>query len=337
MFHLISVIFTIALTALTIIAAFASHVSPATSSIMTFLGLILPLLLLFCIFTSIYWVVRFRFWVFLPLFAILINWSYLSSVIQSPFQTKKVPTTSHSYKIATYNVGRFGKDTSGLMARRVAFYMASEQVDIICFQEFAESSTVTADSISRIFSIWPYTIIPQTEDKASILPLAIYSKYPIIGSKLITFPNTPNCSMWVDIQINERTIRVFNNHLQTTGVNQSRGNLDTGAFLYSVNDIVRAKQAEYVSQLIEESPHPVLVVGDLNSPPSSYTYRTMKSSLKDGFRSAGHGFGYTYRYFKRLLRIDYIFHSPSIKAIDYYSPDLDYGSDHNPVIMEIEL
>lgn len=336
MFHLVSVIFTIVLTALTIIAAFASRVSPATSSIMTFLGLILPLLLLTCFFISIYWIVRFRFWGLLPLFAILINWGYLSSVIQIPFRTRKAPT-SHTIKIATYNVGRFGKGTPGLMARRIAFYMANEQVDILCFQEFSESSTLTTDSIGRIFSIWPYVTIPKAENGINILPLAIYSKYPIIDSKLITFPNTPNCSMWVDIQIGEKTVRIFNNHLQTTGVNQNRGNLDAGASFYSINDIVRAKQAELVSKLIEESPYPVLVAGDLNSPPSSYTYHTIKGNLKDGFRSAGHGFGYTYRYFKRLLRIDYIFHSPTIKAIDYHSPDLDYGSDHNPVVMEVEF
>ena len=46
---------------------------------------------------------------------------------------------------------------------------------------------------------------------------------------------------------------------------------------------------------------------------------------------------YTYRYAKRMLRIDYIFHSPSLKGIAYYSPDLDLCSDHNPVIMEVEI
>ena len=69
----------------------------------------------------------------------------------------------------------------------------------------------------------------------------------------------------------------------------------------------------------------------------SYTYHHLRKTLKDGFRTAGNGYMYTYRYAKRMLRIDYIFHSPSLKGIEYYSPDLDLCSDHNPVIMEVEI
>ena len=40
---------------------------------------------------------------------------------------------------------------------------------------------------------------------------------------------------------------------------------------------------------------------------------------------------YTYRYAKTHVRVlNYIFHSPSLKGIEYYSPDLDLCSDHNP-------
>ena len=337
MFRLLSIIFTIALGFFTILGAFAGYVSPADSSIMTFLALVLPFLLLLCLVTCIYWAIRFCYWFWIPFVAILINWSYLNSMIQNPFRERAIPKTAETLKISTYNVGRFGKDNSGFTARRIAFSMADEQVDILCFQEFTEFKELPADSLNRIFSIWPYVVIPKTEDGSSILPLAVYSKYPIVDSGLITFPYTPNCSMWFDVRVNNKTLRIFNNHLQTTNVNQSRGKLETGIFLYSVNDIVRARQAETISALIKESPYPVLVAGDFNSPPSSYTYRTMKGDLEDGFRTAGHGFGYTYRYFKRILRIDYIFYSPDLVPINYYSPDWDYGSDHNPVIFETEI
>lgn len=334
---LLSIAFTIILGVLTLLAAFAGSVSPDTSSIMTFLALILPFLLILNIITAIYWIIRFRFWVWIPVIAIVTNWAYIDSMIQNPFRERAIPKTAETLKISTYNVGRFGKDNTGFSARRIAFAVAEEQIDIICFQEFTEYKELPIDSLSSIFSIWPYSVIPKAEDGTEILPLAVYSRYPIVDSGLITFPYTPNCSMWVDIRINEQTIRVFNNHLQTTNINQSSGQLETSVFLYSINDIVRARQAETISALIKESPYPVLVAGDFNSPPSSYTYRTMKGDLKDGFRSAGHGFGYTYRYFKRTLRIDYIFYSPTLVAIDYYSPDWDYGSDHNPVILEIEI
>lgn len=337
MFHLITIILTIALSACTIIGAFAGHISPADSSIMTFLALSLPILLLLCAITSVYWIIRFRFWVWVPLIAILINWNYLNCIIQNPFRERAIPKTAETLKISTYNIGRFGKDSSGFNARRIAFFMGHTQIDVICFQEFAEFKELTADSLHRIFNIWEYSLIPQAEDGENILPLAVYSKYPILDSQLITFPYTPNSSMWFDIQVNEKVIRIFNCHLQTTGINQSKDNLDNVVYGYSNNDIIRAQQAQTISALIKESPYPVLVAGDFNTPPSSYSYRTVKCELKDGFRSAGYGYAYTYRYFKRLLRIDYILHSPELTAVDYYSPDLDYSSDHNPVIMEIEI
>ena len=56
-----------------------------------------------------------------------------------------------------------------------------------------------------------------------------------------------------------------------------------------------------------------------------------------GYMPDGRGYMYTYRYFKRLLRIDYIFHSPGIQGYRYYSPDLDLCSDHNPVLMEMKI
>ena len=103
------------------------------------------------------------------------------------------------------------------------------------------------------------------------------------------------------------------------------------------NFVKRAAQAEHMHKLITASPHPTLVCGDFNSLPSSYTYHTMKGNrLKDGFQTCGHGYMYTFRYFKRLLRIDYIFHSEELEGLDYFSPELDY-SDHNPVVMRMKI
>ena len=84
-------------------------------------------------------------------------------------------------------------------------------------------------------------------------------------------------------------------------------------------------------------PYPTLVCGDFNSLPSSYVYHAVKGDkLLDGFQTGGHGYMYTFKYFKHLLRIDYILHSPELKGLDYFSPDWEY-SDHNPVVMRMKL
>jgi len=100
--------------------------------------------------------------------------------------------------------------------------------------------------------------------------------------------------------------------------------------------VKRAAQTDSICHLAIAAPHPVLVCGDFNSLPSSYTYRRLSEFLEDGFKTGGHGYMYTYRYGKRMLRIDYAFHSPELECIDYYSPDLDLCSDHNPVIFTVK-
>ena len=149
------------------------------------------------------------------------------------------------------------------------------------------------------------------------------------------------------------SIRLFNNHLQTTEVSRNKRKLekelradDTDRAERAVLTLAdglhenfkkRAMQAEHISQLISASPYPTLACGDFNSLPSSYVYHTVKGDkLKDGFQTCGHGYMYTFRYFKHLLRIDYILHSSEFQGVDYFSPDLEY-SDHNPVVMRMRL
>ena len=155
-------------------------------------------------------------------------------------------------------------------------------------------------------------------------------------SRLVTYPNSNNCSLWCDIDINGQTIRLFNNHLQTTEVSRNKRKLEkelraddtdraeraalTLADGLHENFKKRAAQAEHINQLISDSPYPTLVCGDFNSLPSSYVYQTVKGEkMNDGFQTCGHGYMYTFRYFKHLLRIDYILHSSEFQGVDYFS------------------
>lgn len=58
------------------------------------------------------------------------------------------------------------------------------------------------------------------------MQLAVFSRYPIKEENLIVYPDSKNCSLWCDIEINGRIIRLFNNHLQTTEVSQNKRKLE---------------------------------------------------------------------------------------------------------------
>lgn len=349
--YYLSILLTSILAGFTLAGAFAGDASPDSFTLMPFIGLILPVLLLANVVSAIYWTVRWRCWVFIPFIAILGNWGYLTRVLQSP-QKKNIDTES-ALTIATYNVNSFNREHTGFSCKEIAAYMKDLGVDIFCFQEFGINNEFGIDSLRTVLSKWPYYYVPSSPAGESLLQLAVFSRYPIKEKQLVTYPNSNNCSLWCDIDINGKTIRLFNNHLQTTEVSRNKRKLEkelraddtdraerailTLADGLHENFKKRAMQAEHISQLISTSPYPTLACGDFNSLPSSYVYHTVKGDkLKDGFQTCGHGYMYTFRYFKHLLRIDYILHSSELQGVDYFSPDLEY-SDHNPVVMRMRL
>lgn len=356
LFYYISIALTAALAAITLAGAFASSIPPGQSALLPFIGLALPVLLLLNLAVTLYWTIRWRCWLFIPLVAILGNWGYLTRVLQLP--DSPVTPAAGVLTIATYNVDSFNREQSGMTCKDIAAYMKGQKADILCFQEFGTNNVFTADSVKAALADWKYSVIPYTSDSLPLLQLALFSKYPVRDSKLITYPDSRNCSMWCDIEVNGKLIRVFNNHLQTTEVTRNKSKLvkemkeelkqdeiglgTEGAALRLMdglkeNFVKRAAQAKTLQGLIDATPHPTLVCGDFNSLPSSYTYGTITSSrLEDGFQTCGHGYMYTYHYFKHLLRIDYILHSPDIEGVDYFSPELEY-SDHNPVVMRVKV
>ena len=361
LFHLILIATTFALAVVTIIASRSGHYHPEHSTIMPLLGLAVPVLLVSCLIVALCWALARRKWAFVTLAAFFFNWEYLTAVIRfgSP---QEVPATAPApnrqgensgyLTVATYNVHNIGNEITGYSCKQIAKYMQQQHVDVLCFQEFGENKHFTADSLRRALSHWQYAIIPADDSIRGILPIAVFSRYPLIGGRFITYPHSANCSMLCDVILNTDTIRLLNNHLQTTSVSQNRKKwerelatdntrreaqaVQDAAETLHENFVKRAFQTDSICQLATASPHPVLVCGDFNSLPSSYTYHRLSESLKDGFKTGGHGYMYTYRYGKRMLRIDYAFHSPELECTDYYSPNLDLCSDHNPVIFTVK-
>ena len=78
------------------------------------------------------------------------------------------------------------------------------------------------------------------------------------------------------------------------------------------------------------SPYPVVVCGDFNDTPLSYTYKKIKKELKDAFIEKGRGLGHTYIGEFPSFRIDYILHSDDLETVGYQRDMVTY-SDHYPI------
>jgi len=80
----------------------------------------------------------------------------------------------------------------------------------------------------------------------------------------------------------------------------------------------------------------VILAGDFNDTPVSYSYRQIANELDDTFVDEGKGLGQTHAQMLPLLRIDYIFHSKTLQTIEHKTINKDY-SDHFPIVARFIL
>jgi len=322
----------------------SSYFHPAQQMELQWMGLLLPLILFVNFLLLIYWIVRKRVWFILSLSAIGLNIPYLSAVYRCPF--RKTESTGLELNIATYNIQRI---TGNLFetGHEIADFMETAKIDMLCLQEFPAVEDAQLKQFGEIFDFLPYHSIHSPV--RGNMHVALFSRYPIIQSLRIDFPGeSSHTAMWADVVVDNDTIRIINNHLQTTNLNQHKikleDNVEQSVFRFNrlkemlyINAVMRSDQADIISEFIDTCPFPLIVCGDFNDTPASYTYRKIKGDLEDSFRASGKGYGYTYRYLKKLYRIDYLLYSGShFRATSYDSPDLEY-SDHKPVIVKLDF
>lgn len=220
-------------------------------------------------------------------------------------------STSHSLRLLSWNAEGFQLNKDTLQAS--AAFIRNLHPDVICLQERPHDNLLHHDSISEAFG-YPCRVFNSREDE--VLNLAVYSRFPLSNMKEYYFPDSYNKVLQIDLQYEGTTIRLFNMHLQTTGMTpafQGNNRLHT----YQLNARERNRQAQLLAEAIASSPYPVIVCGDLNDTPISYAYRKLANKLDDCFLEAGNGWGGTYQPSNNLFRIDYTFCSPELKTSAY--------------------
>jgi endonuclease/exonuclease/phosphatase family metal-dependent hydrolase len=189
----------------------------------------------------------------------------------------------------------------------------------------------------------------------SRLGFATFSRFPVVNQGSIAFPNTPNAAIFTDIALsNADTVRVYNVHLQSIRFGDREKDLlqsetfwydhknDHSRVLWSVSGKlrsafrIRAQQVDTISRHIRQSPYRVVLCGDFNDTPVSYSYHTMRGNLCDGFMEAGRGLMSTFVSIVPSLRIDYILYSDYFRSSVCYCPNISL-SDHYPLVCRLAV
>lgn len=325
---------------------FARYVHPAGTWLFAFFGLLFPQLVVLNLLLAVLWIIIKRKIFWLHLAVILPSFFFLPAYVQWRGGSDKAgqPAQGDEIKIITYNVHLFGINTAARTLQTlpgIAAFIGKEAPDIVCLQEAAVFDTA---AVSRLFPDYPYIHFrPRRLFGKAWFITATLSRHPILNREVIVFPNSGNVCIYTDIAVHGQTVRVYNNHLESTRLNLamsfSRLKEDTGRneeikrVTVRLRDAFkkRAAQVDTVAAHIASSPYPVLVCGDFNDLPMSYTYRKMKGRRHDAFMTAGSGMPSSFRSALPAFRIDYIFNDDYFKATRFYIPKVRY-SDHYPAV-----
>jgi len=161
----------------------------------------------------------------------------------------------------------------------------------------------------------------------------------------IWYKKSANMAIFTDVLIGSDTVRVFNVHLQSYQIDPRKYEIidspviDEKKDLREIREIggklkrafqIRAEQVREIQKVIDKTHYPIIICGDFNDTPVSYTYQQMRGNLNDAFVSSGSGFGRTYIGKLPSFRIDNIFHSDKYKSYNFHAYDFR-ASDHLPV------
>lgn len=328
----------------TLFSYVAPRIDPNTTWYFAMFGLFYPVLLAFNLMFIAYWLFKDLRFVLLSAIIIALGWPFLKSLIV--FNSSEISKSPHNISVISYNISNANgaydrkKDLKATKQERMFEYLKRfDDEDILCLQEVG---AYASDILKKGF---PNHEIYKIDKGAVIL-----SKHRIINKGQIDFGTMTNSCLWADIVVDLDTFRVYSLHLQSNKISKdaeeiARGNLDNkntwkgieGILMkYRYTHITRSSQAKMVKTHIEQSPYPVLVCGDFNDTPVSYTYSELSRGLNDAFIEKGNGMGSTFNGIIPLLRIDYILTDPMFDIKSFHVIRENY-SDHFAVASLLQI
>tara|TARA_B100000497_G_scaffold128090_1_gene173232 strand:- start:1213 stop:2259 length:1047 start_codon:yes stop_codon:yes gene_type:complete len=311
------------------------------SAIPSYFGLVFPLTFFLALIVAIF--SARDFWKMKVFFSLLI---VSSLFVQRFINLSSSVQTSEGIQVLCFNLrGGYSivdknkkQEASNLKELK---HLLMTDIDIVMLQEVNKRVTNWTEDY------FPFKNIVTSKRSGTL----IASNYEIVDSGEIDFETKVNSCVWSDLQTPHGIIRVYNVHFQSSKIYDDTEkaiaegreyNPDVFTSIQSIMNkyrkqgLIRIEQAEKVKAHIRNCPYEVLLGGDFNETPMSYTYQIMKETFHDHFNKST-GYGATYPQSSPLLRIDYIMSSKNIRCERFEIMRNISLSDHLPILSTIEI
>lgn len=346
MFARLLLIFNLILSFVSILAFISCYISPATFWWAAFLALFTPIALVLNFAFFVLWIFVDRMKVIVSLLTIVVGFPHIMSSfsVSRSKETRADDISVTSYNVRVYNCYSHLRDSDYRSSKGLVGWLSQNHSDILCIQEsYNLDSSRVFNSVNHIKSggfKYFYSETELTNRIGAQFGMVIYSRYPMVKKGVIDFQKSKfNKAIYSDIKVNSDTIRVYNVHLQSIFLNED-DLFGEGTGRKKYRGVARSMKAGYINRSyqvdtlvkhIESCKYPVIVAGDFNDTPYSYTYRKINSLLSNSFESKGNGFGFTYNGKMFFLRIDHQFFTDEFELIDFETHSEIGYSDHFPI------
>jgi endonuclease/exonuclease/phosphatase family metal-dependent hydrolase len=338
----------------------AAYVSPAKFWPLAFFGITYPIILAINLLFILLWLILWNKFIFLSLVAVIAGPGHIRTMYPVRF-TSTQGIRGNSYKVVSYNVDRlYGNEPGSLepdARSQVTDFLAEEKADLICVQEFyaiGEDYMKTLHKFSHSIHLNYYYFKNYRDfwQKTKINAIATFSKYPVTGQGFFRLEDKSTFGIYTDIAMGADTIRVYNLHLesirlgnddysfysQLTDPSADEKNFSKGSkkMIWKLKRafILRARQVNILLAHMKSCHYPIIIAGDFNDTPSSYTYHVLSKDRHDAYVEAGNEFiGRTYAGRFPAFRIDYMLYGDFFTARKYQKKEINL-SDHYPIITE---
>ena len=286
----------------------------------------------------LYWLLRMKRLVFMSLLILIIAFFTFPSFLKFS-KASDASDYKNSLKVLSYNVRLFNayeENSTVDVSKSLSELLESQQHDVVCIQEYYKDMNMTFPEYPYQYIHYKIMELKKGEVKESILGHAILSKYPLVNTAAFDFHGTFNNTIYADIIKGADTLRVYNLHLNSLGIESSVSSLQNGDKVKLRRRMIsgfvaQQEQLESVLNHRETSPYPTIMCGDFNNTPYSYIYEeTSKAGMTDAFLERGNGMGTTLYFDFYPMRIDYIFSSEEFEVLDFETIQKTF-SDHKSV------